>query len=220
MSHIVKCAYCGSNFDRDKIEYAQISARRYAHASCALREKEKNPKLTFEVIDPTDKVVCAYCKKELSKKSADCVQLKNGKYVHTACQALEEQREKTDKEKLEEYIMKLFNTPYVNPRIRQQINHYIAEYHFTYSGIQKTLYYFYEIKCNDIQKANGTIGIVPYVYQQASNYFYKIWEAQQKNLNVQIDLYTPKVKEIVIQRPQRKTKKRPLFTFLDEEEDD
>ena len=31
--------------------------------------------------------------------------------------------------------------------------------------------------------------------------------------------YTPKVKEIVIPRPQRKVKKRELFTFLDEEVD-
>ena len=34
----------------------------------------------------------------------------------------------------------------------------------------------------------------------------------------EVELYTPKVKEIVIPRPERKVKKRPLFTFLDEEE--
>ena len=38
------------------------------------------------------------------------------------------------------------------------------------------------------------------------------------NKDVKIELYTPKVKEIVIPNPQRKVKKRPLFTFLDEED--
>jgi hypothetical protein len=31
--------------------------------------------------------------------------------------------------------------------------------------------------------------------------------------------YTPKIREIIIPRPQRKIKKRPLFTFLDEDEE-
>jgi hypothetical protein len=43
--------------------------------------------------------------------------------------------------------------------------------------------------------------------------------AQQKNKDVEVTLYAPKVKEIVIPRPQRKVKKRQLFTFLDEDEE-
>ena len=74
----------------------------------------------------------------------------------------------------------------------------------------------YEIKGGDKSKANGGIGIVPYVYKDAYNYHYNLWLAQQKNKDVKIELYTPQVKEIVIPRPQRKVKKRQLFTFLDE----
>ena len=43
MAHFVTCVYCGTRFDRDKEEYAAISARRYAHAACMLREAEKDP---------------------------------------------------------------------------------------------------------------------------------------------------------------------------------
>ena len=92
----------------------------------------------------------------------------------------------------------------------------MEEYNYTYSGIQKALYYHYEIKGGDKSKANGGIGIVPYVYKDAYNYHYNLWLAQQKNKDVQIELYTPKVKEIVIPRPQSTVKKRQLFTFLDE----
>ena len=184
-----------------------------------LREAEKDPKyVKKEIIDPTDNVTCAYCKKPLSKKDADCVMIGNGKYVHKACQELEEKREKTDREKLEDYIKQLFNMPYIEPRVKAQIKKYVEELNFTYSGIQKALYYYYEIKNGDKSKANGGIGIVPYIYRDAYNYHYNLWLAQQKNKDIEIELYTPKVKEIVIPLPQRKVKKRPLFTFLDEGE--
>ena len=219
MAHMVLCPYCKQKFDRDKEEYALIGARRYAHAACMLREAEKDPTyVKKEIIDPLDNVTCAYCQKPMSKKDEDCVMIGNGKYVHKACQELEEKREKTDKEQLEDYIKELFNTTYIDPRVRAQIKKYVEEFNYSYSGIRKALVYHYEIKGGDKSKANGGIGIVPYVYENAYNYYYSLWLAKQKNKDVEVEQYTPKVKEIVIPRPQRKVKKRPLFTFLDEEE--
>jgi hypothetical protein len=127
-------------------------------------------------------------------------------------------KEVADREALDEYIMKLFNTSYVDARIQKQIKQYVDEYNFTYSGIRKALVYFFEIKGNSIEKANGGIGIVPYVYQHAYNYYLALWQAQQKNEDKVIEHYVPNIKEIVIPRPQRKIKKRPLFTFLDEDD--
>ena len=218
MSHIVICPYCKAKFDRDKEEYSLVGARRYAHAACMLRQVELDPNYEKkEIIDPLDNVVCAYCKKPLSKKDADCIMIGNNKYVHKGCQTLEEAREKTDKEKLEEYIKKLFGVSYIDPRVKAQIKKYVEEYNYTYSGIQKALIYFYEIKNGDKEKANGGIGIVPYVYKDAYNYYYNLWLAKQKNKNIEIVAYKPEVREIVIPRPQRKVKKRNLFSFLDEE---
>ena len=220
MAHMVLCPYCKQKCDRDKEEYALIGARRYAHAACMLREAEKDPTyVKKEIIDPLDNVTCAYCQKPMSKKDEDCVMIGNGKYVHKACQALEEKREKTDKEQLEDYIKNLFGTTYIDPRVRAQIKKYVEEFNYTYSGIRKALIYHYEIKGGDKSKANGGIGIVPYVYENAYNYYYSLWEAQQKNKDVKVELYTPKIKEIVIPRPERKVKKRQLFSFLDEEDE-
>ena len=220
MALFVICPYCQGRFDRDKEDYAVVSARRYAHAACMLREAEKDPNyVKKEIIDPLDKVICAFCKKPLSKKDANCVMLNNSKYVHKECQALEESREKTDREKLEDYIKTLFSLTYIEPRVKAQNKKYVEEYNYTYSGMQKALYYFYEIKGGDKSKANGGIGIIPYVYQDAYNYHYNLWLAQQKNKDVEIQLYVPQIKEIGIPRPERKVKKRPLFAFLDEEDD-
>ena len=69
MAHYVKCLYCGEQFDRDKVEYVQVSARRYAHPACV---KNHNDNKT---------------------------------------------QEEKDLEQLEQYIMKLFDEPFVNARI-------------------------------------------------------------------------------------------------------
>ena len=128
-------------------------------------------------------------------------------------------KEDLDKMKLEQYINKLFHTDYVDPRIQKQIKNYIKEYNFTYSGILKSLVYFYEVKQNPVEKSNDGIGIVPWVYKQAFNYYYAIWLAQQKNTNKTVENYIPKETEIIIPRPKPKPHKKHLFSFLDDKED-
>lgn len=128
-------------------------------------------------------------------------------------------KEDLDKMKLEQYINKLFHTDYVDPRIQKQIKNYIKEYNFTYSGILKSLVYFYEVKQNPVEKSNDGIGIVPWVYKQAFNYYYAIWLAQQKNTDKTVENYIPKETEIIIPRPKPKPHKKHLFSFLDNKED-
>lgn len=59
--------------------------------------------------------------------------------------------------------------------------------------------------------------IVPFIYQDAYNYYYSLWLARQRNEEKIIKNYEPAVIEVVIPRPQRKVTKRRLFSFLDEE---
>ena len=165
-------------------------------------------------------VTCIYCKQKFDRDKFPFIQVSQRRYAHQECSLSEDQKqskEEQDKIELENYIIKLFKVDYVDARIRKQIKQYKEEYNYTYSGIHKALVYFYEIKGNSIEKANGGIGIVPYVYQQAYNYYLALWQAKQKNQDKVLYDYVPKVKEITISRPQRKVKKRELFTFLDEE---
>ena len=218
MAHSVKCKYCQKTFDRDKIAFVQVSSKRYAHADCYLREKVKDANIPeLEIIDPTDIVKCFACGKEINKKKDKYKQFSKGKFAHLECAEIEDKREKTDAERLDAYIMHLFGWEFVHPRVRKQINDYINDYDFSYSGIQKSLEYFYEKKGNSIEKAHGGIGIVPYVYKDAYNYYYALWEAQQKNEDIIVEQYKPKIIEITIPVPERKIKTRKLFSFLDEE---
>jgi hypothetical protein len=80
----------------------------------------------------------------------------------------------------------------------------------------KALTYWHEIKKNPIQQEKG-VAILPFVYKQAYDYYYAIWEARQKNEGKKIEEYIPKVREVRIPIPERNIERRKLFTFLDEE---
>ena len=166
-------------------------------------------------------VKCYYCGEKFDRDKTEWVKVTSNRYAHKNCALTKEEiqsQEEKDKEALNEYIIKLFKLDFVEPRIQKQISKYREEYNYTYSGILKSLKYFYEIKGNPIEKANGGIGIVPYVYKRAFDYYYALWQAQQKNVDKQIEQYVPVIKEITIQNPQRNIKKRKLFSFLDKEE--
>ena len=61
----------------------------------------------------------------------------------------------------------------------------------------------------------NTLGIVPYVYNQAEEYYKKIGEARTRNKKVgEIE---KDVKEIHIPIPQTTVKRRELFTFFEED---
>ena len=147
-------------------------------------------------------------------------QISERRYAHLTC-ALAAENEKSqaekDKEDLEKYIMELLGEEYISPRVRKQMNGYVDEYNFTYSGMKKALVYFYEVKGNDRTKAKGGIGIIPYVYRDAYNYYYSLWLANQKNEHKVITDYKPVVREVRIPSPQLKPRKRRLFSFFEED---
>ncbi len=165
-------------------------------------------------------VKCPICGETFDANAVEFVMV-GRRYAHKECvekkEAAKTQEEK-DKESLEQYILKLFNETRISAKIRRQINDYRDKYGYTYSGILKALVYHYEIKNGDISKANNGIGIVEWVYKDAYNYYYALWLANQKNEHKLIEQYVPQVQEVRIPIPQRKVKKRKLFSFLDEEE--
>lgn len=221
----VKCIYCGNTFDRDKepfIKVPQGTRFRYGEASCYLKQKEINPNLeNFEIFHPENFVKCIYCKQLFDKRTTPYQEITPGKFAHESCVNKESSREKSDEELLKDYIKDMFETSYVPPAIQRQIKNYTDEngdYKFTYSGILKTLKFFYEIRGNVVNKNMVTIGIVPWVYKQAHDYYYMVWLAEEKNKNKQINTLIPlETKIIKIPVPTVKIKKKKPFSFLDEE---
>ncbi|WP_440972138.1 hypothetical protein, partial [Megamonas funiformis] len=96
---------------------------------------------------------------------------------------------------------------------------YKAMYNYTYSGMLKSLIWFYEIKGNSIEKANGGIGIIPFIYKDALQYYYSLYLAKLSNENKNIEEYKPKIKYIEIAPPSAIRKMKRLFNLDSKEEE-
>lgn len=168
-------------------------------------------------------VICLYCKKKFDTDIEPFIKPNSTRYAHVECHeqatAAKTQEDK-DREALEAYIKQLFNIEVLDAKIRRQIKQYITEYNYSYSGILATLKYAFEVKHNSVEKANGGIGIVGYLYQEAFRYNYNIWLSQQKNEDKVIDEYKPKEIKIIIPIPERRPMIKKKFSFLDEEVED
>lgn len=167
-------------------------------------------------------VTCIKCKQRFDRDKYPAVLVSSRRYAHATCAGTlspEDAKKEKERKELEDYIINLFNLKHMDGRITLQIKKYMQDHkEYTYSGIKRTLEYFYEIKNNPIEKANGGIGIVPWVYEEAKRYFYNQWLLSQKNAEKDIKTYIPKVREIIIKPPKREPKRKRIFTFLDEEE--
>lgn len=118
---------------------------------------------------------------------------------------------------LKEYITKLYGENARWQLINKQIKQYIKENKYSLSGILKSLVYFYEVKNNSIEKSNYSIGIVPYVYQDAYTYYYNLFMAQEANKN---KFLSTQFKEITIRPPWIRGTKQQLFDLGKWEEDE
>ena len=166
-------------------------------------------------------VICSICGKRFNRDVHQAVKTGARRYAHIECKPDGEivplPERDPDLIKLEDYIQKLLGDDYNKARVNKQIKTFQEEYNYSLSGILKSLVYFYEVKGNSKDKANGGIGIVPFVYKDAYNYYYDLFVAQQQNNHKDILTMTSKVKEVVIPPPRIILPKR--FFNLDDEVD-
>ena len=147
---------------------------------------------------------CAICGKEFDRNAVQAVRHGARRYSHWTCEPngeLVPMENKIDPEldKLNNYIINLLGKDYNAARVKKQIKDF-KEQGMSYSGMLKSLIYFYEVKGNSKEKANGGIGIVPFVYKDAYNYYYDLFMAQQRNENKKP--FIERVREIIIKPPK------------------
>ena len=102
------------------------------------------------------------------------------------------EEESKQKRFLINYIEELFGEK-ANAKTYTQIKNLMRDYpYFTYVGLEQSIRFFYEIKENPI--TNQGLGIVPYVYDQAQEYFKNLGEVQSHNASISNvnELYTHK----------------------------
>lgn len=166
-------------------------------------------------------VICSVCGQRFDRDKIQAVKSGARRYAHQSCKPDGEivplpqvDSEYTD---LMECIKEIYKDEVNYALVKKQIKQYQEEYNYTLSGIKKSLIYFYKVKGNPIDKSKGGIGIVPFVYKDAYNYYYSLFVAQSQNENKNLQQITSKIKEIIIKPP--KIKKKIRFFDLGEEED-
>lgn len=163
-------------------------------------------------------VKCKYCNIQFDRNAEPFVEVGARRYAHKECAekyANQIPKEEQDYANLEKYIKNLFHIDVLPVRIRKQIKDFKQEYNYSYSGMLKTLIWWYEIKKHDISEAQGGIGIIPWAYSDAEKYYYAIFLANMANQDCQV--YKPKIKEIEIASPRVKVDQRKLFKFGEDE---
>lgn len=165
-------------------------------------------------------VKCPKCGETFDRDIIQAVRINGRRYGHAKCYPDNNnfvplvEKKVSEEQKIKNYAKSILKEQYVAARVNKQIKDFLAE-GYTASGILKTLIYWYEIKHNDISKAMGGIGIVPYVYKQALDYYYNLYLAEMANVDKDIDEYRPKEIFISIDLP-KKDKEVKLWEDEDE----
>ena len=165
-------------------------------------------------------VKCPKCGETFDRDIIQAVRINGRRYGHAKCYPDNNnfvplvEKKISEEQKIKNYAKSILKEQYVAARVNKQIKDFLAE-GYTASGILKTLIYWYEIKHNDISKSMGGIGIVPYVYKQALDYYYNLYLAEMANVDKDIDEYRPKEIFIYIDLPK---KEKELKLWEDEDE--
>lgn len=178
-------------------------------------EKKSRTKVTKELIEKINKEY-AKCKNmtEVAKKLSISVSTVRNHLSEDNIKLSKQQND--DRDALWYYIYRLFgqaeeDKPVSDWNITQMMK--FKRQGMPYRGQLLTLKYFYEVRKNSIQKSNGSIGIIPFVYDEARQYYSKL-EQKQKEIGDMIQKQLEKDRIEIKYSPSdyigKRKKKKPI----------
>ena len=195
---IVSCIVCGKKIDRKSEEYISILGG-YAHKTCdisnLISEASKDTIKTYK---------CHYCGQIVIREKA----VQKGKfYFHQECL-----KEHEDRAELFNYCCKLWGLKSPGPTIIRQAKTF-RDKGYTYRSMMFTLKFFYEIRHNDPNKYKGneTIGIIPYIYEDAKRFYEKLSEQRKEIAGQLVEQQKQLVETHKVKVEQKK--KKPKYDF-------
>ena len=124
-----------------------------------------------------------YCGQPLDITKDEWVKPNTTRYAHKKCY---EEKRKPGEDLLPDdiyyYLKDEVHLAIDYRTFESQRSNMIKKNGYTNAGILQALKYWYQVKKSSPDKANGGIGIVPYIYQDAQNY-YKNLAKQQKEIS-------------------------------------
>lgn len=158
-------------------------------------------------------VKCLYCGETFDTNIEPFVKPRANRYAHARCAETTENKEqaaaaaaqkgvvpeeeKADYQALKDYINSVFSN--INWPTTISKMHQLRLQNYTYSGMLKSLKWWYEIQKKNPKDAKTPLGIIPFIYNDAYAYYEAIFLAEEKNKAFQ---YTEKVREFTITPPE------------------
>lgn len=153
-------------------------------------------------------VKCLYCGETFYREVESYEKIGN-RYAHSKC--AEEHRKNVSAESYKDLILKkvkeYLGTSFIRQKTDRQIQSFLKDGK-TLEGIYQAVVYWFDVKNGDIEAANGGIGIVDYIYDEAIKYYQRLAENEERYKNVNenlIQVYVDKRSQI------EKTPKRKPF---------
>jgi len=166
-------------------------------------------------------VICFKCKQKFDTNQIQAVKIGARRYGHAACYPdnvefvpMEGPKLTPEEKELLDYIAEKYKDKANWPMIKKQIKRFHDDLHYTYSGMLKSLTYFFEIQHGTLENSNGGVGIIEFVYDKAKQHYFQIYLAQHQNED---KTFIVKVKEYLIPLPKSKGLKRKEIRWGEDE---
>lgn len=196
-AHIVKCKVCGKEFDANREEF-EVVGKRYCHKSCYEQYKEQKKQNNMKI--------CFYCKQFVDISDDDYCMATQNRYAHKKCYEEAHQYDKITSDDIYYYLLETVHMKVNYKLYEQQRTKMTTKDGYTNEGILNALKYWYEIKHNSPDKANGGIGIVSYIYNDAQKYYLEL-ARRQKEIAKSLLKTNQEVKTVEVKaKEKRKTK--------------
>ena len=120
---------------------------------------------------------CFYCDEYFDIEQEPYIKVNKVRYAHKEC------CENSDDywiKQIKEYAAQVLGNTYKPRKVTSNLKKLNQELKIPYKIIYQSLTYWYDIKQNSPEKANGGIAIVEYIWEEANKYYTNIQEKQEK----------------------------------------
>ena len=149
---------------------------------------------------------CVICDKNFDREKVSCVKIGN-RYAHEKCTLANPKKTKElfDREDFFACVKIIYGPKYEYQMINRQAENFIKTYGYTWYGMTKSLQWFYFI---------NRVGIIPYVYDRAKEYYKEVDTTQKKNEKIML---RQPVIEIKAKSPRAWKQPPRMFDWEDDE---